>query len=72
MNFKTLNYIHALLVEDVARHRKAYELACDAQYRAEEKEAENLKSLQSVRENAFQSLSEARDALEVFESKEWA
>ena len=71
MNFKTLNYIHQLLVEQEARCRKAYEIARDARNEAEDNDAENVEALRAVCEKVRGSWDEAMDALRSFEDKEW-
>lgn len=72
MNFTTLNFIHDLLVKEEATRHKAYEIARDAKYAAEDEEAENLPELQAVYDKVRDSWYASRDALQAFEQKDWA
>lgn len=71
MTIKTLTYIHQLLIDDVARCRRANEIATDARNRAEDEEADNLQTLEEARKKTWEHLRKATNALEDFEAQEW-
>lgn len=73
MNFSTLQYLHALLVEDVKRkteilaHYRENLKACEALNVT----PENLKGAEEMTGAAAADLARARNALQDFEAKRW-
>lgn len=71
MTVKTLTYIHQLLIENEARHHKAAEIARKARNEAEEKNLDNLPSMEDLYQVTRKSWDDALRALAEFENREW-
>lgn len=74
MNIKTLEYIHALLIEKERQTKEDYRNARELQYEYEESEtaSESLIESQTKAADEYRGVYHAAaDALEDFESQEW-
>lgn len=71
MKITTLEYIHELLQQDVQVHKKAVDLARTNKNKAEEEDADNLKTFEELYQKCWASLRKAENALQDFEEREW-
>lgn len=73
MTIKTLEYIHALLIEDERKRKEIYEEARQLQHEYEEKDADKglIKRQTGAADGYMREHFAALNALEDFEGQEW-
>ena len=70
MNFRTLNYIHELLIKNVSDAKKDLQEAYDKRNEFEE-DSEDYQALSGIYFEKLRSLDGAESALRAFERNEW-
>lgn len=70
MNFRTLNYIHELLIKNVSDAKKDLQEAYDKRNEFEE-DSEDYQALSEIYFEKLRSLDGAESALGAFERNEW-
>lgn len=71
MEFKTLNYIHDLILKDVKTREDAMNTLCKMIADAEDKESPNVAALKMIKDKLLPQLWTAQSALAEFEGHEW-